>query len=195
LLKAGLMLKEFLEKNTKNFNYSNYVFAKIQVLIFLMLLALFLKEVFFEAMAVIEALLITGYAYAVWEMLKHVKKEDFKAYAVFFSGILFFVQGIWVIPIFIANGFIAQYYFLFTLLILLLVFVLAFSIFFGRKYTIGKVVSSTGKKAVVQTDFDLRSFTLGGEFIVEETEKHRGGEKVKIERQKGFSGRKPSKIK
>ena len=76
----------------------------------------------------------------------------------------------------------------------LIVFVLMFRVFFGRKYVCGKVVMCREGEAVVETDFDIRTFTPMGKYVVKSEGKCSAGQEVKVGFALGVFGRKPKKI-
>lgn len=189
------MLREFLEKNVKDFNYRSFLIVELQLLILLMLLILFLRNaVGFYLFAGAQVILSVTYLYIILVQLEKESKEEFSRYIIFFLAVLVFVQVIWVIPAFLIKDFFYQYIFFIVALIGLLLFVLLFNLFFGRNYTKGKVLLSNGEMAVVEAQFDLLSFTNAGKYVVATDRKRNKGATVKVKIRKLLFYRKPFKI-
>lgn len=189
------MFREFLERNVKDFNYRAFLIIKLQLLLFAMLIFIFAKPLMeFTLFVFGEVILAALYLYAIIIEFKSVEKAEYPKYLLFFSAILLFIQLSWIVPAFIGANILTNYYFISFLLVALLLFSFLFKIFFGRNYTLGRVLLSNEKSAVVETEFDLLSFTNGGKFIVENNKKRREGEQVKVAVKNLFFYRKPYKI-
>ncbi|MBU1120752.1 hypothetical protein KJ660_02640, partial [Candidatus Micrarchaeota archaeon] len=61
--------------------------------------------------------------------------------------------------------------------------------------TRGKILSSNGKITVIETGFDIKSFSKGGKQVFETKKKYREGEEAEIELKKGFFGSVKKKLK
>ena len=77
----------------------------------------------------------------------------------------------------------------FLLIFILIVIALIFSIWLKKKTVKAIVLSSNGKITVVQTEFDLRSFTNGGKHIIETDKKFRENEEIEIKIKKSIFGK------
>ncbi|MFH1256140.1 MAG: DUF2101 family protein [Candidatus Diapherotrites archaeon] len=187
------MLKAFLEKKFKDFDERSYVLIKLQVLIVAMLLALFLRGASFYAFIALEGILAAYYLFEIFVELRKLEKEDFGKYALFFIGLFLFIQGAW-LPFVFVGGFRQVFALGISEIIGLLLFTVLFRLLLGRNYTYGKVVSSDGKIAVVETNYDLLAFTQKGRFVVDSAGKIEPGKKVKVAVKSFFLARKPYKI-
>ncbi len=189
------MLKEFLEKNVKDFNYRSFLIIELQLLILLMLLVLFLRNIVdFYFFAATELILSGTYLYIILFQLKEEIKEEFNKYLIFFLAIWVFVQSVWLMSAFFIKDFFFQYIFFIAALIALILFVLLFNLFLGRNYTEGKVLLSNDKIAIVETQFDLLSFTNAGKYLVETDRKRNKGATVKVKIRNLLFSRKPFRI-
>ncbi|MFH1663510.1 MAG: hypothetical protein ABH986_01725 [archaeon] len=182
------MIAEFLQKNFNAFNYGNYIAAKIQLSIVLMVLTAFISFIAgFEAIAVIEGILSLVLFHSMLEAKKKFEK-DFTLFLLVFGSVYIVVQLIWL------NNFLIpaenRMDVGFLLIFILIVIAVAFSVL-GKKNSVhGRVLSSNGKITVVETEFDLRSFTKGGKHLVETEKKFRENEAVKVRIKKSFLGKK-----
>lgn len=181
------LLREFLERNTEGFNYRGYLVAKLQFLIVAMLLASFLRIFVPWAYAVVAEIALSACYFFV--LLKEVRADvgkEFAAYAIFFGALWLFIGLSWAAQFFALTIANAQYFLL--LLIALVLFVVLFRVFFGRNYTKGRVLLAGNGIAVVETGFDLLSFSNAGRHIVETVRSYAKGDGIRLK--KGFFSKK-----
>jgi uncharacterized membrane protein len=186
------MIFQFLEKNVEGFSRKTFAVLLMQLLLIAMAAMLFFRGyIDFVIFIAIELCLLLVYAELLFIELRKTLAEGFWKYVLFFAGIAAIIQIAWVVDFMALDGGTLQRFV--YVLVVFVVFVVGFRFVFGRNYTTGKVLIADGDMAVVETEFDLLSFTSAGKYIVENTSAKRG-QKVKVEI-KGilFSG-KPSRI-
>lgn len=188
------MFKEFFEKNVTDFEYSNFLIMKMQILLVAMLLVIFF-QIILESIwiYVIEGLLVCSYLFVLFKEVKKEFAEEFKAHALFFIGTLVFVQASWILLLFF-KGMSEKINSFFYLLAGLIIFMTWFRVFFRKKFVIGKILLCDEEIAAVKIKYDLIGFVKGGKFIVKSNKRYKKGEKVRIEIKKGFWKKAPYKI-
>lgn len=188
------MFREFFEKNSVDFNYGNFLVVKLQVLLVLMLLVIFLQFVLGSVwIGVIEGPLVLGYLYVLFREIRGEFAGEFKSYLVFFGIVLVFVQASWILLI-VFSDLLERVNFFFYLLGGLMIFLFLFRLVFRKEEVSGKVLLSGEGLAVVELKYDLISMVKGGKFVVGSKKKYKKGEKVKVELRKGFWKKKPFRI-
>ncbi|AJF60690.1 MAG: hypothetical protein QT03_C0001G1210 [archaeon GW2011_AR10] len=188
------MLKTFLEKNVKDLSYRSFIVIALQLLVFLMLLAVIAAPLLGETVFLaVNAVLILIYLKLLVIDLRKEVKEGFSRYALFFIVLPTAIQVSWIGQSIISDT-ITRLAFFSVLIFGLLVFFVLFKLFVVRNYTYGKVLLSDSEMAVVETDYDLLSLSNGGRFIVESKGKQPVGKKVKIKVENRFFTRKPTQI-
>ena len=179
------MISEFLKENFPGFNFGNYVVAKIQIALILMLLtgfAFFLAEIY--VIVLIQLILSVVFFHALLIEVKKKFSQDFRYFLLVFGTMYAVIQLVWISDLFlpaenrIDTGF--------ALIFVLVVVVIIFSVLLKKKEVNATVLSSNGKITVIETEFDLRSFNKGGKYIVETEKKFGEGEKVKVKIRKSF---------
>ncbi|MFH1224471.1 MAG: DUF2101 family protein [Candidatus Diapherotrites archaeon] len=176
------MLREFLQENFEGFSWRSFIIIQLQALLVLMVLLLFARfSEFGWLVPAGEVLLSALYLYIVFAQVRDEFAKEFTQYAIFFLGMLVFVQAAWIMQGIFGEG-EAGYYQFALLLALLLVFVVCFRMVFGRKYVPAKVLLSDGELAVVETRYDLLSFTNAGRHIVHAERKYAKGAEVKLKK-------------
>ncbi len=180
------MIKEFLEKNLKTFNYKNFIVTKIQVNLILMLLAGF-AYYFAELNIIIFVQLILSIVF--FHSLIEVKKQfqEFNYFLLLFGSMYLVIQLMWINNLILPTenkmdlGFI--------LIFILVVIAIVFSVLIKKNNTTGKVLSSNGTVTVIETEFDIKSLTKGEKHIIETTQKFKEGTKLKIRIKKSLFGK------
>lgn len=165
--------------------------ALLVAMLFTSFLIAIFQEGFFAAFAALQAALVIVYLLALFVFVrKHYAKEFWK-YALFFVVLAVFVNSAWIVRFFGAKK--ATEYTNYFLLIVaaMLVFVLLFRLLLGKRHATGKVLFSEGGTAVVQTDFDLLSFTNAGKYVVKTKKKLKKGQTVKLKTGVGLFYTKP----
>ena len=183
------MISEFLEKNAKGFNYGNFIIQKIHLSLILMVLAGFLYLITdFIVIAVIQAVIALVFFYSLLIEIRKKFSQEFK-YFVFIYGLFFLVvQTMWLNNFFIPEENRMDVGFL--LIFVLIVIAVVFSIFLKKNFVKAIVLSSNGKITVIETEFDLRSFTKGGKHIIETEKKFKENQEIKVKIKKGIFGKK-----
>ena len=175
------LLRKFLEQNFEGFSYRSFIIIQLQALLVLMVLLLFVRfSEFGWIVPAGEVLLSALYLFVMFAEAGKEFAKEFTQYAVFFLGMLVFVQAAWIMQGFFGENEGMQYFVI--LLALLLAFVVCFRAVFGRKYVPAKVLLSDGEIAVVETRYDLLSFTNAGRHIVHTERKYAKGAEVKLKK-------------
>lgn len=175
------LLREFLEENFEGFSYRSFIIIQLQALLVLMVLLLFVRfSEFGWIVPAGEALLSALYLFVMFAEVRKEFAKEFTQYAIFFLDMLVFVQAAWIMQGFFGENEGVQYFVI--LLALLLVFVVAFRMVFGRKYVPAKVLLGDGELAVAETRYDLLSFTNAGRHIVKTERKYAKGAEVKLKK-------------
>lgn len=188
------MIEGFLEKRVQGFNSGNFLVLKLQITIILMLASVFSN--FFLSFNYFLGIIALLSIYFLFVLLYEVRKKfrrDFKYFLIIFGGFFIFAQGGWIIQLFLLGA--EKLNFSFLLLFFLIVFFVVVKLFLGKGFTKGKVLSSNGKITVVETVFDIKSFSNGGKHVFETKKKYREGEEVEIQFKKGFFGSVKKKLK
>src|SRR3989338_3333232 len=158
------MIFEFLEKNVKDFDRKTFAVLLMQFLLIAMAALLFFRS-YIDGMIFIsvEVAFLLVYAELLFIELGKVQKDGFWKYVLFFAGVAILLQLVCVAEFLnIGESSVQRLVFVLGAFI---VFAVAFRLFFGRNYTQGKVLTADGKIAVVETEFDLLSFTSTGKYI------------------------------
>ena len=169
---------------------------KLQAMLILMLLAGFLHVFFkigFEAFFLLQGLLVLVYLYLIFTDLKKAMKEDFLPAVIFFIILLAIIQASLSLAFF-RQSLALQAQLVMGLVLALLVFAFGFRLFLGKGYTTGTVLLCSNKMALVETDFDLRSFVVAGKYPVTTNKKYAEGSKVKIRIRKSIIASRPESI-
>jgi uncharacterized membrane protein len=152
---------------------------KIEILIFAMLIAsiayLLVGKILFFA---IEAVLAALYLYVLFFELRK-RAENFRDYAIFFSGILVIAAAVVCLPAVKIEP-MMRFQLSIGIIIVALVFIFAFRIFFGKKYAMGTVAMCKDGKAMVDFDFDINSFTTARQEMIECRGNYPAGKKVRV---------------
>lgn len=166
---------------------------KLQLLLVLLVLLQISRSFIGFELFLVFGFLSSAYFFYVIFMQVRVKSSGDWVYTLVFFGVLWLlIQAVWVL-----QGFTSAEMFGFGVIGVLgalIVFVLLFRVLFGRKYVMGRVVMCKKGEAVVETDFDIRTFTPAGKYVVKSEGKCAVGQDVKV----GFGfaglGGKPKKI-
>ncbi|MFH1697077.1 MAG: hypothetical protein ABH854_04180, partial [Candidatus Diapherotrites archaeon] len=173
------LLREILARNLEEFNYRSFIIIKLQALLVLMLLFLFLRlAVDAVIVLAVEALLSAIYIFIFFSEVKREFPAELMRYGIFFLGVLAFVQAGGIMQFI---GFAEAWHF-FALIIGLAVFLVLFRMLFGRKYSPAKVLLSDGELAIAETQFDLLSFTNAGKHIVRTERKYAKGAEIRLKK-------------
>ncbi len=168
----------------------NVLFMQL-VIIAMLVVSLFGRLDFF-IFGLIEGFLSVVYLYLLFWRLRKVSK-DFRPYALFFLGLLAFALVIsfsWTLSESLVGG-----AYLFTgIAAAFLLFFAVFSLTQGRAYTTGVVEMSGKGKAVVRADFDVRTMTNAGMFLVDARKSVVKGETARLKVGKTLFGRRPTEI-
>jgi hypothetical protein len=133
------------------------------------------------------------YFFVLFFLVRKELKEQFYRFTLFFGVLWGFVQLAWFLEKNIKGTEKLNY--LFGLLFFLVVFFIVFRLIAAKSHSTGTVLSSDGKITVVETEFDLMSFTKGGKHVIETPKKYAVGSKVKIKlSQSGLWKKKPEII-
>ncbi len=181
------MLKEFLKQNIKGFNYKNFIAMKIQLSLILMTLTGF---TFFLTGFYFTASLEIIFSLVFFHSLTEAKKEftqDFKLFVLLFGSFYLIIQLIWLNQVIIPAE--NRIDFGFVLIFILVIITVIYTVLIKKNTIKGKVISSNGKVTVIETEFDLRSFTKGGKHIIETPQKFNEGTEIKIKIQKSIIGK------
>jgi len=188
------LIEKFLEKNVSNFSHRTYLVYKMQLLLLLIIAGVFLKFLIpYELFLIAELILIVVLLYELATEGREEFREDFSAYLYFFVGLIIIAQLSWLGPVF-AIDLSGMSFFFFALIILLFIFMAVFWIVFRRNYGFGKVVMSDGENCLVETEFDLRSWTVAKKHEIKSGVKFSKGERVKLRLKRGLFGPKPIEI-
>jgi len=187
------MITSFLEKNVKNFNRKTFAVILLQLLLIAMAGILFSKSYIPLTIFVLaEILVAAAYAKILFSDLRKIQEKEFWKYALFFGGTAAIIQAAWLFDV-VEIG-ISPFQEFAVVLAAFLVFVVGFRIIYGRKYTEGIVVLSDAEMAVVETEFDLLSFTNAGKHVVESDRPYKKGQKVRVVTEGVMFAGKPKRI-
>ena len=187
-------MKNFFKKRVKDFDEPSYAVIKLQIALIAMLVIVFFKPwIGITILAAIETIITIYYLFVLVKEIRKEFKKEFLQWFAFFFVILILIQLIWIIQVIPFEGIISQYL-LFAIIFVLIFFSLSFKAVLGKKHTIGEVISSTQKNAIIKTKFDLMSFTKGGTYSIKTGKKFSPKTKVKVELKNHLFERKPHKI-
>ena len=173
------MITAFLEKHVKKFNRKTFAVMLLQMLLIAMAGILFSKSYLpNSAFVFLEFVVVFAYAKILFSDLRTAQKKEFWKYALFFGGTALIIQSAWLIDILDIG--MSPFSRFGIVLGAFLLFIAGFRVIYGRKYTAGVVVLSDESIAVVETEFDLLSFTNAGRHIVEAGKQSREGQKVRV---------------
>lgn len=120
--------------------------------------------------------------------LKKETKSEHKYSVYFFMPLFVLIQFSWLLqPIFLEQNNLLYF---FGFIITIFLYVIFFRVAFGRPYTHAKVLLSDNKMAVVETDFDIRSFSVAGKHIIKTDKKIAAGKTIKVQLKTSFFGKK-----
>lgn len=165
---------------------------KLQILILAIAAATALRPVLGEIGFAVLDIALSAYYFFVLLVEVRNAAEGWKYYVVFFSGFWAVLQGVWVVQLMLPLA--VQHIALVAALALLLAFLLGFRIVCGRGHTTGRVLVCQGSTAVVETDFDIRTFTRAGKHIVDCGKQCKPGQVVKLGLAYGLLGGVPKRI-
>ncbi|MEW6294758.1 MAG: DUF2101 family protein [Candidatus Diapherotrites archaeon] len=181
------------ELSEKSFGKTNFAVLQLQVAVVLMLLALFFQDIVgVEFVAGVE-LILSVYFFFVLFMARKDFLGEWKLLALFFCVIYAIIQAYWISRYFV-RGAEERINIAFFLLLALFAFVIFFRVLLGRGFVFGKVLSSDGRITVVETFFDVRTFSKGGRHVIETEKNFREGKKVKLKVKNAFFGMKIDSI-
>ena len=187
------MITAFLEKHVKKFNRKTFAVMLLQMLLIAMAGILFSKSYLpNSAFVFLEFVVVFAYAKILFSDLRTAQKKEFWKYALFFGGTALIIQATWLLEI-VEIG-ISPFQKFGVVLAAFLIFVVGFRVIYGRKYTEGIVVLSDADVAVVETEFDLLSFTNAGRHVVESGKPYKKGQKVRVVTEGFMFAGKPKKI-
>ncbi len=183
------MISEFLKKNLNEFNYGNFIVKKIHASLILMVLAGFLfYATEFKTILFLEIIFSLIFFHTLLIEAKKKFQKDFKYFLTLYGLFYLVVQAMWL------NNFIVpkenRMDAGFFLIFILIAIAVGFSLLLKKKTVKAKVLSSNGKITVIETEFDLKSFTKGGKHIIKTKEKFNEGQEIKIKINKNFFGKK-----
>lgn len=182
------MISDFLEKNSKGFNYGNFIVKKIHAFLILMVLvgfAYFLVGLY--VVVFFEAVFSIGLIYSLLIEARKKFPKDFKYFLLVYGLIYLVIQLMWINNLFLSEE--TRMDFGFLLIFVLIAITVFFSVLLKKNSVQATVLSSNGKITVVETEFDLRSFTKGGKHIIETGKKLQEESKIQIKIQKGIFGK------
>jgi len=168
----------------------NVLFMQL-LLIGMLVVSLFGRLDFF-VFGFMEGVLAVAYLYVLFFRLRKAAK-DFLPYALFFPGLLAFALAIsfsWTF----SGSLISGSCLFIGIAAAFLIFFAGFSISQGRPYTTGVVELAGEGKAVVRADFDVRTMTNAGMFLVDARKSVRKGDEVRLKVGKTLLGRQPKEI-
>jgi uncharacterized membrane protein len=182
------MIAEFFKKNLKGFNYGNFIVTKIQVSLVLMVLVAFIYFLIdFHAIVFLELIFSLVFFHALLIEARKKFPKDFKYFLLVFGLMYIVIQMIWINNTFIPIENRMDVGFL--LIFFLIVVAVIFSVLLKKNEVEGKVICSNGKVTVIETEFDLRSFTKGGKYIIETQKQFKEGKKIKVKIKKSVFGK------
>lgn len=182
------MISELLEKNLKGFNYGNYIIKKIHLSLILMVLAGFLYLITeFYFVAFLEIILSILFFHALIIEAKKKFSKDFKRFLFIYGLFYLVIQIMWLNNFFVPMENRLDVGFL--LIFILIVIAVVFSLLLKKNTVQAKVLSSNGKITVVETEFDLNSFTKGGKHVIETERKFKENTEIKVKIKKGIFGK------
>lgn len=169
--------------------------VKMQALLFAVLAAAVLRLfVGFGFFIGLNAVVSVAYFYVLLTAVRRETGSEFRHHLLFFAVLWLVLQALWVAQAALPA---TQQYAAFVVIVAALMgLVLGFRAVLGRDYTVGRVVmcDMAAKTAVVETEFDLRSFTNAGKHVVECPKRCAKGERVKVGLRFGYLGGKPKKV-
>ena len=168
--------------------------AFLQLFLILILLIGFAQSFLKSSLLLVQGFLALLYLIVLFNGVRKYFKQEQAPYLFFFLFLLVIVLASSVFAVLPQTAYTVQSYFIIALLLSLLVFILAFKVFYGRNWTVGVVQLSDQKQAVVKTSFDLLSFSNKGVFAVKASKKYPKGTKVKVKVKSTLFSRKPEEI-
>lgn len=132
-----------------------------------------------EAFFLLQAVFFFAYFYFLFKS-REVFGRDFAKYFLFFAVIFVFIEAFWYSQFFFSGSVFERYYSFILLLLAFFAFVFLFRLLLGRNYSNAKVLLSGNGIAVLETDFDLLSFSLKGRHVINCGKKLKPNSLVKI---------------
>ncbi|MBI2598003.1 MAG: DUF2101 family protein [Candidatus Diapherotrites archaeon] len=170
-----------------------FLVTVLQVSLVLMLAAIVFRPFAGEiAFYFLEAILSLIFLKILFADLRKEITQEYKFVVYFFAPLFALIHLSWLAQKFFGGTWGPHFFLAFILLVL--AYLVFFKAVFGRNYTMGKVLLSNEKMAVVETDFDIRAFVTAGKHIVETKKKLSEGTNAKISVKMGFLGQKTSKV-
>ena len=182
--------------NENKFFSQNFLVLQLQIMLLLIIFSGFLLQfIDFGIFLLIEIIIAAYFWFLLLKPIKNKFNEQFKYFLLFFGIIFVLVELSWVIQKTIPASNENQLNALFALLFIMVVFAVFYRIVFGRKPLNARIIMSEKNSAVIETDFDIFSFTKAGKYIVEAGKAYPAGKDVKVLLKTAFFKSKPWKIK
>lgn len=173
----------------------NFLILQLQLLIVLILLSGFLLSfIDFSVFLAIELIIGAYFLFLLFFQTKKEFQKQFNYFLLFFGVLFVLVELSWIVQKIIPAENENQLNALFGLLFAIIAFSILFRTIFAKKSIKARIVMSEKNSAVIETDFDIFSFTKAGKYIIETNKPYPTGKEVKVQLKNAFLKPKPWKI-